>query len=587
MGSTRGVRFVVIFAPLTVLLLAPACNRTRSLPPKPTGASVVVTPDEASDAQVPAIEESEPNDLLANAQKIDLTTTRSARVTGHLVAALGSRAKDVDLFRIVVPPPSVVVEAADGNSGPTRQRLTIEVQPDAHLAIAVDALDDQGRIMVSASGSPTGEAEFVPNLSVIPGTYFVRIKPAGPAESASNRKANHSTSSDGADAGVAGAAGYQFALSLGAIEVGDEVEPNGRAALANEASAGADLAGFLGWRRDEDWFRLPLSGLPEGSALSIDLDALEGVAASVAVFDSVEQKMTEQKGKKGERVAIRNVRLPSSDPCVYVVVRAESGRNAKNRYTLHLRSEEARADSELEPNDDPGHAVPLADGAFLGYLGPGDVDVYRYTAPMPVELNLEAIPPDHVDLKVEVLRDDGTVMAKIDSGRRREAERLPNLYVEGTILLRLSGANGDGNVDEPYRLNATSRPVEVGAEREPNGSSAQATVLEAGVAGTGLIFPKGDVDYWRTRAVAPPGDQLAVSLRGLPGATLEVRVQGSDGGKDIARFRVGGDASAPVRLPPGAAGGANGCCVLQIREVTGRQANARDRYTLSVTPVTP
>ena len=67
---------------------------------------------------------------------------------------------------------------------------------------------------------------------------------------------------------------------------------------------------------------------------------------------------------------------------------------------LRLRVEEAKADAELEPNDDPTHAVPIGDGTFVGTLGPGDVDVYRYSSPMPAELSFEATPPERVDLKV-------------------------------------------------------------------------------------------------------------------------------------------------------------------------------------------
>jgi hypothetical protein len=573
--------------------LGGACRRTV-MPPRPAGSSVEVVADTAPDAGGITVEEIEPNDLLANAQRIELARSPVVNVSGHFVTPMGAHARDVDLFRIVVPPPAVVVEGAAGSDAATpslRQLLVIEVAPDPRLAVAVDALDDQGKVLVAAVGGVAGESELIPNLGVLPGSYFVRVKPVGPPDAIGSvgRKGKALApplEATGAGTGMpVGPPGYRLSVHLAGFESGDELEPNGTAALANEAEAGGDVAGFLGWRHDEDWFRLPLAGLPEGSALSIDLDPIDGVAASVTVNDSVEQKMTEQKGRKGERVAIRNVRLPSSDPCVFVVVKAELGRRPDVRYSLHLRTAEARADAELEPNDDPAHAVPLADGTFLGFLGPGDVDVYRYSAPLPVELNFEATPPEHVDLKVELLREDGTVLARIDSGRRREAERLPNLYVEGSLLLRLSAGKGDGNVDEPYRITTASRPVEPGAEREPNGTPGQATMLEAERVGTGLIFPRGDTDFWQTRTAAAPGQELAIAVRGITGMNLDVRVIGA-GGKDGARFRVGGTASAPFRLPAPSAPGET-CCLLQIRESTGRLANARDRYGVSVTAVTP
>lgn len=565
------------------------CRRSSHMLPKTDGAAVVVAAEATTEPGLTVADEVEPNDLLANAQPLNPTSALAVAIAGRLVSPPGVKAKDVDLYRIMVPAPAVVVAEADGGQGQPRQRLAIEVRPDVSMSISVDALDDLGKILVSAVGTANGEGEAIPNLAVIPGTYFVRVKP-GTASTAATTASNQG--SGGAAGGssrhdaetVAGArlgpAAYRLTVRLLPFEAGDEVEPNGKGTLANEVAPGADVAGFLAWRRDEDWFRLSLAGLPEGSVLSADLDAPAQVAATLAVYDSVEHKMIEQHGaRKGDRVAIRNVRLPSSEPAIFVVVRADVGRNSDARYTLRLRTEEAKADSELEPNDDPTHAVPLGDGNFLGYLGPGDVDVYRYTAAMPTELDFEATPPDHVDLKLEVLGDDGTVLLKVDAGKRREAERLPNIYVSGSVLLRLSSGKGDGNLDEPYRVTTSSHPITPGAEREPNGTAALATPLPEGATGTGLLYPRGDVDFWQTHAPPPPEGSLAVAVRGVPGLALDVRVAGTSG-KELARFRVAGDASAPTRVTPGA----DGCCLVQIREAGGRGANPRDRYSLSVAP---
>ena len=548
---------------------------------------MVIAAESASEAPgVTAVDEVEPNDLLANAQLLAPTAVLGVTVAGRLIAPPGSKAKDVDLYRVVVPPPAVITAEADGAVSAPRQRLSIEVRPDAALSVSVDALDDLGKLLVASVGVAAGETEGIPNLAVVPGTIFVRVKPgvgaaqpgAGPLGTADGGSGSSRLSKLGPGA-PAGSAGYHLAIRLLPFEAGDEVEPNGKGTLANEVAPGADVTGFLAWRHDEDWFRLPLGGLPEGSVLAVDLDPPAQVAASITIYDSVEHKMIEQHGHKGDRLALRNVRLPSSEPSVYVVVRADSGRNLETRYALRLRSEEARADAELEPNDDPSHAVPLSDGSFVGYLGPGDVDVYRYTATMPTELDFEVVPPERVDPKIEVISEDGAVMMRVDAGKRREAERLANLYVGGSVLLRISGGKGDGNLDEPYRINASSHPVAAGAEREPNPTAALATVLPDGITGTGLLFPRGDVDTWLADEKAPAGGSLAIAVRGIAGLTLDVRVL-TKTGKELTRFRVGGDASAPSRVNLGA----EGCCLVQIREASGRGANPRDRYSISVTP---
>src|SRR5207253_10904173 len=132
------------------------------------------------------------------------------------------------------------------------------------------------------------------------------------------------------------------------------------------------------------------SGVAEGSVLSADLEPVPGVAASLIVTDSVERKLTEARGRKDERVAVRNVRLPPGEPHVFLVVRADTGRNLDVRYNLRARADAPKAGGELEPNDDAQHANPIADGTVTGFLGRGDVDVYRYTAAAPLELDIEA-----------------------------------------------------------------------------------------------------------------------------------------------------------------------------------------------------
>jgi hypothetical protein len=567
------------------------------MPPKPDGAAVVVAPIEpAAEVGFTMADEVEPNDLLANAQPLAPTAEAGAGVVGHLLSAPGSKAKDVDLFRVTIPAPAVVEAAPDGALSPPVQQLRIEAHPDPGLVLALDVVDDQGRVVISSTGSTSGEVQGIPNLTVTAGPVFVRVRPgfvppAAPSAAANTRGAAGAASSPPTAAGVAGRAdagvagsggGYRLTVRIVPVGPGDEAEPNGKGTLASDANLDGDVAGYLGWRHDEDWFRIPTAGLVEGGVLSADLDGIEGVAAALAVYDSVQHKMIEQHGRKGDRVALRNVRLPSSDPNVFVVVSADSGRNLDARYTLHLRSEEAKADVEIEPNDDPAHAVPIVDGIVTGTLGPGDADVFRYSATVPTELNVEVQPPPHIDVRLEVLREDGTAVMKVDVAKRGGAERLPNLFVSGTVLLRLQGQKGAGNLDDPYRLTLSGRPIETGAEHEPNGSAALASALPTGTTGTGLIFPRGDVDFWSSAPSAgtAAAETASIAVRGVPGMTLEVRVQGTATGKEITRFRVGGDGSAPTHVPRGP----DGCCLLEIREVTGRASNAKDRYSLAVTP---
>jgi hypothetical protein len=173
-------------------------------------------------------------------------------------------------------------------------------------------------------------------------------------------------------------------------------------------------------------------------------------------------------------------------------------------------------------------------------------------------------------------------LVRADAGRRHEAERIPNLFSPGggALLIRLSAGKSDGNTDEPYRLTISSRAAEPGAEREPNATTATATALPAGLPGNGLIFPRGDVDVWKTPLPAG-APNVTVTVTGVAGLNLDVRILAGDE-HELGRFKVVGATPTPTVVATGGAG----CCLVQIRDASGKSAapNPRDRYTLTVAP---
>jgi len=546
------------------------CHRNQLLP-RADGAAVVVvtTPDSGIDPGLPVTAEAEPNGTLATAQKIDLGLAHAMVVNGSITpgAEPAGKGKDVDLYRLIIPeeaPPAAAGDATpalpDAARPTTKRRLTAIVHPDLGLPVTVDVLDDSGQALIGAPGSQPGEAEGIPSMVVTPGTYFLRVRAAQAAAEGS----------------------YHVTLRLQPLEPGEELEPNGKATLATEIAPNGEAVGYFGSRHDQDWYRVPLDGLPEGSVLSADLEAVPGVTASLVVLDSVERKLTEVRGRKEERVPVRNIRLAPGDANIFLLVRADVGRNLDVRYNLRVRTEVGKpgaAGGDLEPNDDARHASALADGTVQGYLGRGDVDMYRYTAAEPLELDIEATAPERVDLRMEIIREtDNALLVRADEGKRQEPERLPNLFVPaGSILIRLSAAKGDGNPDEPYRLTVASKQPAAGAEREPNNGAASATPLPAGAAGNGLLFPKGDVDFWQSPATADSAGEVAITVTGIAGMALDVRAL-TLAAREIGRFKISGDAPVTNRL----AVGADACCLLQVREASGKAANFRDRYTVAV-----
>jgi hypothetical protein len=567
MRATQGLRLVFAGAALFGL----ACKK-NALPPRPDGAAVVFAPDAPTlEGSLPLSAEAEPNDSLATAQKLALGAAPAVGVRAALHEPQG-KARDSDLFRLEVPAvetggaPPAPAPAVDGGAAappPLRRVLRVDAKPDLALGLSLEVLDDQGQPLAASGAGATGEELALPNVAVTPGTYYLRVRAAAPT----------------------GAGAYTAVAKLAPLEPGAEIEPNGKAAMASELAAPGEAIGYYGWKRDQDWYRVPTAGLAEGSVLAADLEPAPGVTASLLVFDSVEQKLTEAHGRKEERVALRSVRVPAGEPYLYVVVRTDAGSNADVRYNLRLRAELPKAGGEVEPNDDPAHAQAITDVGeggsvtVAGYLGRGDVDVFRYTASVPVELDVEAVPPERLDLKLEILRPDGTVLAKSDTGKRREPERLPNVFVPGgTALVRLTPAKGDGNTDEPYRLSIGARPAEPGAEREPNDTIATPTALPPGAVGGGLIAPRGDADFWQATTTPDGEGNVTVSVTGVPGLTLDVRVR-AQSGKELARFKAAGG-STPATSTVSTGGEA--CCLIEVREASGRAANPRDRYQLAV-----
>jgi hypothetical protein len=434
------------------------CRQRTRFSPRGDAVAVVVVPQRGADDLGALPEEVEPNNTVATAQVLAFAgDPLVAGVSGGLSGT--GKTADVDVFKLVIP--GLGLDAGAEASAPTlaARRLLVELRPDPDLSPVIQLLDAAGKQVVLESAS-SGERAGFPNIAVAPGgTYFLRVRGSRAGKPP-------------ADGGT-GRGGYRLVARVVDFEVGDEREPNDRAAQATElggAHTSPEVAGYLGWRGDEDWYRLPVEGLPAGTLLDLELDGVEGVSEGLSLHDAAGATIAGAKGRRGERVVLRNLALGAPAPAaggrdaaaggraVYVVVRTEGGRNLDARYTLHVRAELAKEGTETEPNDDPAHASPLAEGLTTGYLLAGDTDVFRYTPAGPTALDLEVTPPDRVNVKLEVLRADGQPIASADEGGRRQPEHLASVAVAEPVLIRLTPHKGEGNADEPYQLRVTSHP---------------------------------------------------------------------------------------------------------------------------------
>src|SRR5436305_9933356 len=180
-----------------VALAAASGCRRAALPPRPDGAAVVLAPTTpAGETDVPFAPEAEPNDTLGTAQRLDLAGAPARGISGSLHEGQG-KARDSDLYRVDIA--SIATDAAAAapvaaNDGaapgvplPVRRLLRVDLRPEPTLAVTLEALDDQGEPLASASGGQPGDALAIPNLAVTPGPYYLRVRPAAGAGAGSYR----------------------------------------------------------------------------------------------------------------------------------------------------------------------------------------------------------------------------------------------------------------------------------------------------------------------------------------------------------------------------------------------------------------
>jgi hypothetical protein len=439
-----------IVVPLLALLSLPACPRSRL--PKPDGASVVVAPEPKSEGEVAAVPEIEPNDTLSKAQRLLVTPATPAAVAAT-VAWLPKGKPDVDVFRIDVPGPDGGIDAAppaapaaDAVAPPAPRpkfMARVDVTPEASLAVKIEVLDQMGRTVISAGGADPGQMVSVPNLALMAPAPFVRVRRAAAGDAPGS---------------------YRIVVRVLPLDAGAEIEPDDAITQANDLVIPGEAIGYLGWRRDQDTYRLSTAGLAEGSVLAVDLDPIPGVSSRLALADAAGKKLSEARGRRGERVALRNVLVPPGTAQLFVIASADFGWSADQRYDLRVNAELPKAGAEAEPNDDAAHAQAVADGTVQGYLARGDVDVFRYTVSAPVTLTVEVTPPERATAKLEIANEAGVTLARggKPSGRGSKTMRAGLQVAAGTVLIRVVAGGGEGNPDDPYKLTVSSRPLESG-----------------------------------------------------------------------------------------------------------------------------
>lgn len=193
--------------------------------------------------------------------------------------------------------------------------------------------------------------------------------------------------------------------------------------------------------------------------------------------------------------------------------------------------------AEKEPNDNAAQGLVLERTTMVeANLGADpakpDADWYVLKTSLPRTVDFAATCPNGADVSLEVVDENGGVLAGVNAGGVGAPERLPNLDVSSKTFVRVvSLKKGVGGA---YVVNAKFSERLPGYELEPNERKVDATPVALGQAISGTVGHGNDVDWYRYElpvdesAPAPLPEELDA---GQPDA-------GADAGSPLAEKRL-------------------------------------------------
>jgi hypothetical protein len=455
------------------------------------------------------------------------------------------------------------------DAGATRKRVKVELSGVPEIDLALALFDDANNRLASINNHGAGDGERAPVLGLTPGKNYLRVKEADRKKSDKGKPpASNETS--------------PYILSIEELPDApdEELEPNEKKVDATPLSPGQEMHGYLAWKGDADWYKIPTAGVEAGSTMRVDFKGVEGVVLTVAIYDSIEENVFEVKPlKPQEPQSWRNIGVQTGPgfEAYYIAIIAKDKFQEEERYSLAVSFEKGTGDSEIESNNELKKATPISNGQRLsGAITQNDVDFFKVIADTPAIMRVDLDGVENLDLSLEIQNAAGKRQVLVNEGKKKEGEVVPNIAVPlGETFIKVSAGKGEFNDLASYALGVNLEPQDGTAEVEPNNESARATEIALGLTLTGFYFPKGDVDIYRldlsnrTEAV-----QVDITVSGIPKADLELALlNAAKVSLQKATKRPAGEPeSIEATLDPG---------VYEI-EVRGKSSNPRDRYQITV-----
>lgn len=307
-------------------------------------------------------QEFEPNDDRDQANEI---------ILGETVEAFFQVNHDYDWYKLVIDKP-----------GKNIIRIDLSGVPEVNVRLEV--ADEGGRQLKSSNFNRKGEPEFVINLGVTEGIYYIT---AYGYEANQDDKYTLST------------------MLIGPWEKGQEFEPNDRERQANEIKLGETIQGLFQAKNDPDWYKLVID-IPGKNIIRVDLSGVPGINSFLFIHDSQGHQIKRSDSRRhGEPEEVINFGV--TEGAYYISLRANEF-NENEAYSLSTNLVcPWKEGMEFESNDNWKKANEIKlDMVIEGHIHPrDDRDYYLITIPEPgmdifvAELSSTAQADVHLELR--------------------------------------------------------------------------------------------------------------------------------------------------------------------------------------------
>jgi len=285
--------------------------------------------------------------------------------------------------------------------------------------------------------------------------------------------------------------GYSFDLNFEPVV--DSNEPNGEIGDATEINFGNSVDGYIFTKGDVDFYKFSvnstgilevlLEGVPDDMRTRIDLYGKN--------FNWITRK---DASNPGDLVTLS---LDLSSPgWYYVGILDLAGKSHNVQYAFRAEFEQVL--DENEPDGEIGDAAEINFGDLVGgHIFPrADGDFYRFNVPSPGILEVKLTDsPDDMRTRIDLYAKNHNWITRVDASNPGDLTTLKlDLANPGWHFVGITDLMGTSHNAE-YAFSAAFEPV-VDAS-EPNSVIGDATEINLGEGAKGIIFPKGDADFYK------------------------------------------------------------------------------------------